>query len=71
MTVRELLDQLKKRHGALLSGARALAERLAEKKKAGQLSPGEEEDWHDAIFTNVKAAEEVQQDIDALGTLLG
>lgn len=71
MTIRQLAEQLARRSEDLLAGAKALADRLEEKKKAGKLVPGEEEGWHTAIFANVKRAEELRADAEALRALIG
>lgn len=71
MTIRQLAEQLAKKSDDMLAGAKALAERLEEKKKAGKLVAGEEQDWHIAILANVKRAEELRADAEALKALIG
>lgn len=50
----------------IMKGAKALAERLREKEKAGQLKPGEKEDWLTAIESNVKKAQEIRAEVRKL-----
>ncbi len=69
MTLDQLVGQLEDQAKEIMKGARALAERLEEKKKEGTVSKADEEQWHDAVCANVKKAEELRQDVANLLTL--
>ncbi len=70
-TIREQAEDMVKKCRAVLSGARALAERMEEKEKAGQLTDEEEEGWRTAIEANVKRADELNREITALAKRIG
>lgn len=70
MSVDELVKLLEEQMKGIVAGAKALADRLAEKKKQGNLTPREEAQWHDAIYANVKRAEELRRDVEKLRKLL-
>jgi len=71
MGIRQLAGRLADRAVEVRKGAKALADRLAEKKKAGILKPGEEKDWQKAILSNVKKAQELEADAKELKKLIG
>lgn len=66
MSIEELVDALKHQATEIMKGAKALSDRLEEKRKAGGLKPDEEKEWLKAIQANVKKAQELRADVQAL-----
>ena len=66
MSVEDQIKLLEQEAVEIMKGAKALAERLKEKEKAGQLKAGEKEDWLTAIESNVKKAQEIRAEVRKL-----
>jgi hypothetical protein len=66
MGIEDQIKLLENEAVEIMKGAQALAERLREKEKAGQLKSGEKEDWLTAIESNVKKAQEIREEVRKL-----